>query len=91
MPCRTYNYTKDIKRILVTDLSEALLFKKNMVPPAGIFVEIESTSEFDGWSNQELISEINRLREILRVHDEVKKRREALEKTGGHELTSHFC
>jgi hypothetical protein len=62
-----------------------------MVLPAGIFVEIESTSEFDGWSNQELISEINRLREILRVHDEVKKRREALEEIGEHELTSHFC
>ena len=62
-----------------------------MVLPAGIFVEIESTSEFDGWNNQELISEINRLREMLRVHDEVKKRREALEETGEHELTSHFC
>tara|TARA_B110000444_G_scaffold60176_1_gene55993 strand:+ start:20714 stop:20902 length:189 start_codon:yes stop_codon:yes gene_type:complete len=62
-----------------------------MVLPAGIFVEIESTSEFDGWNNQELISEINRLREMLRVHDEVKKRREALEKASEHELTSHFC
>jgi len=57
-----------------------------MVLPAGIFVEIESTSEFDGWSNQELISEINRLREILRVHDEVKKRREALEEIGDFTL-----
>ena len=64
-----------------------------MVLPAGIFVEVESTcSEFDDWTDKELISEILRLREMLRVHEECKKRRED---TGAHmndgQLSAHFC
>ena len=45
--------------------------------PPGIFVKMSSSSsEFDGWTDRELVSEINRLRELLAVHDECKEKRE---------------
>ncbi len=37
---------------------------------------IVAPSEFDGWTDRELVSEINRLRELLAVHDECKEKRE---------------
>ena len=37
---------------------------------------IVASSEFDGWTDRELIKEINRLREMLQVHDESKRLRE---------------
>tara|TARA_R110002074_G_scaffold133460_2_gene277187 strand:- start:1163 stop:1417 length:255 start_codon:yes stop_codon:yes gene_type:complete len=45
--------------------------------PPGIFVPMSSSSsEFDGWTDRELVSEINRLRELLKIHDECKKKQE---------------
>ena len=55
--------------------------------PPGIFVQMPSPpltrsqpivapSEFDGWTDRELVSEINRLRELLKIHDECKKKQE---------------
>ena len=45
--------------------------------PPGIFVKMSSSSsEFDGWTDRELVSEINRLRELLKIHDESKRLRE---------------
>ena len=35
-----------------------------------------SSSEFDGWTTQELVSEINRLTELLKIRDESKRLRE---------------
>ena len=37
---------------------------------------IVASSEFDGWTDRELIKEINRLREMLQVHGESKRLRE---------------
>ena len=37
---------------------------------------IVASSEFVGWTDRELIKEINRLREMLQVHDESKRLRE---------------
>ena len=35
-----------------------------------------SSSEFDGWTDQELVNEINRLTELLKIRDESKRLRE---------------
>ena len=35
-----------------------------------------TSSEFDGWTDQELVNEINRLTELLKIRDESKRLRE---------------
>ena len=37
---------------------------------------IDASSEFDGWTDQELVNEINRLTELLKIRDESKRLRE---------------
>ena len=48
-------------------------------PPPAWYTEAETISipnEFDGWTDQELVSEINRLTELLKIRDESKRLRE---------------